>query len=85
MRAAALPSQRCRAGETSMHPSLPAPLEATLSMKNLVAIYNVSKRTIWRWVKEGRLPPPIAVTRRVRRWKASDIQQHLNSLQRVRR
>jgi predicted DNA-binding transcriptional regulator AlpA len=43
-------------------------------------IYCVSKRTIWRWVREGRLPRPLAITRRIRRWKAREIQQHLDSV-----
>lgn len=58
----------------------PASPEATLTMEDLVTIYHVSKRTIWRWVREGRLPRPLAVTRRIRRWRASEIQQHLNDL-----
>ena len=63
-----------------MPPFRPAPLEATLTLHDLVTIYSVSKRTIWRWVAEGRLPRPLAVTRRIRRWKACEIQQHLDGL-----
>ena len=58
----------------------PAHLEATLTLENLVDIYCVSRRTIWRWVAEGRIPRPYAVTRRVRRWKASEIRRHLDEL-----
>ncbi len=66
-----------------MPPFTPAPLEATLTLEHLVTIYCVSKRTIWRWVKEDKIPRPIAVTRRIRRWKACEIQQHIDSLARV--
>ena len=66
-----------------MPPFHPAPLEATLTLADLVTIYCVSKRTVWRWVKEEKLPRPLAVTRRIRRWKAREIQQHLDSLQRT--
>jgi predicted DNA-binding transcriptional regulator AlpA len=59
--------------------------EPTLTLADLVVVYCVSKRTIWRWVAEGRLPPPLAVTRRIRRWKASEIQEHLDSLKHVTR
>ncbi len=57
-----------------------ARLEVTLTLEDLMDIYCVSRRTIWRWVAEGRLPRPYAITRRVRRWKASEIQQHLDGL-----
>jgi excisionase family DNA binding protein len=63
----------------------PTRLEATLTLADLAEIYAVSKRTIWRWVAEGRIPGPYAITRRIRRWKASEIQQHLDGLQRTRR
>ena len=53
---------------------------ATLTLLNLVEIYCVSKRTIWRWVAEGRIPRPYAVSRRIRRWKANEIQEHLDGL-----
>jgi predicted DNA-binding transcriptional regulator AlpA len=68
-----------------MPPDRAIVLEATLTMADLTCLYCVSKRTIWRWVAEGRIPPPLAVTRRIRRWKASEIQQHLDSLKRVTR
>jgi predicted DNA-binding transcriptional regulator AlpA len=61
----------------------PAPLEATLTLDNLIAIYRVSRRMIWRWVAEGKLPRPYAVTRRIRRWQASKIQRHLDELPRT--
>jgi predicted DNA-binding transcriptional regulator AlpA len=61
-------------------PSRTASPEATLTLQDLMTIYCVSKRTIWRWLAEGRLPRPLAVTRRIRRWKACEIQEHLDSL-----
>jgi predicted DNA-binding transcriptional regulator AlpA len=66
--------------ETIMFANDPAQLEATLTLENLVEIYCVSRRTIWRWVAEGKIPRPYAVTRRVRRWKASEIRRHLDEL-----
>jgi predicted DNA-binding transcriptional regulator AlpA len=71
--------------EKPMFANSPAVVEATLTLENLVAIYRVSRRTIWRWVAEGKIPPPYAVTRRVRRWKASEIQEHLAGLPRCTR
>jgi predicted DNA-binding transcriptional regulator AlpA len=66
-----------------MFPNDPARFEATLTLADLIAIYAVSKRTIWRWVAEDRIPRPYAITRRIRRWKASEIQQHLDGLPRA--
>jgi prophage regulatory protein len=60
-----------------LRPALPEP---TLTVEDLVTIYNVNKRTIWRWVRQGRLPRPLAVTNRVSRWRTSEIQQHLDDL-----
>jgi predicted DNA-binding transcriptional regulator AlpA len=60
------------------------PLEATLTLADLVTIYGVGKRTIWRWVAENKIPRPYAVSRRIRRWKASEIQRHLETLPRAR-
>jgi predicted DNA-binding transcriptional regulator AlpA len=62
----------------------PVPLEATLTLEDLVVIYGVGKRTIWRWVAENKIPRPYAVTRRIRRWKLSEIQRHLETLPRTR-
>jgi predicted DNA-binding transcriptional regulator AlpA len=66
--------------EKPMLANNPAVLEATLTLENLIAIYRVSRRTIWRWVAEGKIPAPYAVTRRIRRWKVSEIQEHLAAL-----
>lgn len=60
-----------------------ARFEATLTLADLIELYCVSKRTIWRWVAEGRIPRPYAVSPRTRRWKASEIHQHLDGLQRM--
>jgi predicted DNA-binding transcriptional regulator AlpA len=69
--------------ETIMFPNDTARFEATLTLADLIEIYCVSKRTIWRWVAEGRIPRPYAVSRRIRRWKANEIQQHLDGLPRA--
>ena len=72
--------KRTCAFETIMYANDPAQPEATLTLENLVDIYCVSRRTIWRWVAEGKIPRPYALTRRVRRWKASEIRRHLDEL-----
>jgi predicted DNA-binding transcriptional regulator AlpA len=71
------------ATETIMFANNSTRLDATLTLVNLVEIYSVSKRTIWRWVAEGKIPRPYALSRRIRRWKANEIQQHLDGLPRT--
>jgi predicted DNA-binding transcriptional regulator AlpA len=34
---------------------------------------SISVRTLWRWVREGRIPEPIRVNRKMVRWKKSVI------------
>jgi len=38
---------------------------------------NISKATIWRWVKAGTFPQPTRITSRVTVWKSSDIQAYM--------
>ena len=41
----------------------------------------VSRASIWRWVKTGKLPQPILIGERTRRWRAADIECFLESAQ----
>ena len=36
--------------------------------------YGVSRPTIWRWLKEGKIPNPIKIGVGVTRWKVKDLQ-----------
>lgn len=45
----------------------------------LAARYDVSRATIWRWVREGRLPPPVKLTPGCSRWRLSEVVQRLES------
>lgn len=36
--------------------------------------YKVSRATIWRWAKEGRLPQPVKLAPGTTRWRAEDLQ-----------
>lgn len=44
-----------------------------LTVKDLAALLNVGKRTIWKWRDGHRLPSPIKVGRVVR-WRRADIE-----------
>ena len=44
-----------------------------LSVKDVSAALNISTATIWRHVKAGTLPEPIAIGR-LKRWRRTDIE-----------
>ena len=41
--------------------------------KSLAARYQVTRQTIWRWVREGNFPPPIQLGKAAVRWHEADI------------
>jgi prophage regulatory protein len=45
-----------------------------LSDKELSERLEVSRQTIWRWVREGNLPHPVKLGSNCTRWKLADIQ-----------
>ena len=45
-----------------------------ISDKQVAGRYEVSRATIWRWVKEGHVPPPVKFTPGCTRWRLSDLQ-----------
>jgi len=44
--------------------------------KQLARHYGVTRKTIWAWVREGRLPKPKKITPRRTRWLNVGIAQH---------
>ncbi len=45
-----------------------------ISDKQLSERLEVSRQTVWRWVREGNLPSPIKLGSNCTRWKLSDIE-----------
>ena len=45
-----------------------------ISDKQLSERLEVSRQTIWRWVREGNLPKPIKLGSNCTRWKLSEIE-----------
>ena len=45
-----------------------------ISDKQVSVRYEVSRATIWRWVKEGNFPSPVKFTTGCTRWRLSDLQ-----------
>jgi excisionase family DNA binding protein len=54
--------------------------EHLLTVQEVGRLLRVSKRTVWRWVAQGRLPAPVRYSKTCVRWKASVMQAHLESL-----
>jgi len=52
-----------------------------LSDRELAAQLRVSRASIWRWVRMGKLPQPILIGERTRRWRSTDIEALLESSQ----
>jgi len=48
--------------------------EMLLDSKQLEKRFGVCRQTIWRWVREGKMPPAIRFSRRTMRWRAEDIE-----------
>jgi prophage regulatory protein len=46
-----------------------------LTDRDLAARYGISRRTVWRWVTEGKLPQPEKLTDRCSRWIRTEIEQ----------
>jgi prophage regulatory protein len=52
--------------------------EMLLTVEDLADLLSLSRRTVWRWLNDGRLPVPLRLSPRVVRWRASDVQQFLD-------
>jgi excisionase family DNA binding protein len=48
-----------------------------LTALEVAARLRCSKRTVQRWVKRGRLPQPLRLSRQKRFWRESDIRKFL--------
>jgi excisionase family DNA binding protein len=40
----------------------------------------VARRTVWRWLSQGKLPPPLRLSKTCVRWRPEDIDAHLARL-----
>jgi predicted DNA-binding transcriptional regulator AlpA len=53
------------------------PGSALMSVKEVSSLINRSRASLWRDVKAGRLPKPIAVGPKARRWRVADVRAYL--------
>lgn len=57
-----------------------------LATRDLLTIFdvafrlNISVRTAWRWLSQGRLPQPIRYSRRLVRWRTRDLEFYVQAL-----
>jgi predicted DNA-binding transcriptional regulator AlpA len=51
------------------------PDSAQLTVKDVAAYISVSAATVWRWVKEGKLPEPVRHSKRCTRWRCGDVRR----------
>jgi predicted DNA-binding transcriptional regulator AlpA len=58
----------------------PATFDELLTVKDVAELYCLSIREVYRKVRCGALPQPIKLGPRTTRWKASEIQAHLDRL-----
>lgn len=42
--------------------------------KQIAAYFSVSRATIWRWVRDGHLPPPTRLSAGVTRWRWAEVE-----------
>jgi predicted DNA-binding transcriptional regulator AlpA len=49
--------------------------EQFFSLKDVCERYRISRTTVWRWVRGGRLPEPMAMSLQTRRWRLSDLHE----------
>ncbi len=54
-------------------------VDPLLTTQELARLLKVSKRTIWRWLAQKRLPEPIRYSRSCIRWKTSTIREYLEA------
>ena len=66
-------------------PSLPQQGKDLLTAQDVARRLSIGVRTLWRMVAQGRLPQPIRYTRKLVRWKATDIDRYILSLSAVAR
>ena len=61
-------------------PPPPEPAPDLLAAKDVARRLSIGVRTLWRLVAEGKFPQPVRYTRKLVRWKASDVDRYIQSL-----
>ncbi len=57
----------------TLQPEAKTAVRQVLSVDDVAEHFDVSGRTIWRWVADGEFPQPLRIGRRLRYWDAGQI------------
>ena len=55
-------------------PPRPNDIERLLSIKDVKTLLGLGESTIWQWVREGKFPKPIKLSKTLSRWKSSSVE-----------
>jgi predicted DNA-binding transcriptional regulator AlpA len=53
------------------------PDAALVDVHTIAALAKRSRASLWRDVQSGRLPPPVAIGPKTRRWRVADVRAYL--------
>lgn len=53
-------------------------VSGAMRAKSAAAFLDIGESTLWRWVKEGKLPKGVRLTPRTTVWLREDLEQFLN-------
>jgi len=59
-------------------PLAPPPADL-LRVADVAALLGTSTRSVWRYSRAGRMPPPVRLTRRTVRWRAGELRAWLDA------
>lgn len=59
------------------------PNGAFIRLPVIMALFSVSRASVWRWVKNGTIPKPIKLASRTCAWQVGEIRNLLTSLHSV--
>lgn len=64
-----------------MHQTNPnnLPQDGMSRLSQLLPFLPIGKSTVWAWVKDGKFPPPIKLSKTVTVWRNQDIHNWLNT------
>jgi prophage regulatory protein len=48
-------------------------MQLYLSVRSVAERYDTHRATVWRWVREQKLPPPVKLTTGSTRWSLADL------------
>lgn len=61
------------------HEPAKAAITRLISAREVAEFYGISHSTLWRWIKDGRVPAPIRIGRRTF-WEAQTLLKHVAGL-----